>query len=354
MNFELTNEQLAAINTNNSRVLVESCAGSGKTAVLTQRLAKLVDDGIEPTQIVAITFTNASAGNMIERLGVKAEGMFIGTIHSYANYLLLSYGIDTSNYLQQENFNALFTLVQKYPNCIKPIKHLLVDEAQDSTQEQFELFELLHPDNFFYVFDFRQSIFRWNGAQPQYIINMIHDIRNTVYHLSGNYRNASSILDYAKSVIRIAGYEYIDYSKPMRDEVGRVVEVEYSSAALSKAIARDGHYKDWFVLCRTNDQVDEMIRALQIVHVPCSSFKRSQLTNEQLYEKMKEDSVKVLTIHTSKGLEAPKVIVIGAKFYNIEERCISYVAATRARDLLVWTKMPNRTKKMGLTNNWET
>ena len=69
---------------------------------------------------------------------------------------------------------------------------------------------------------------------------------------------------------------------------------------------------------------------------------------------MKENTVKVLTIHTAKGLEANNVIVVGAKFFNTEERCVSYVAATRARNLLVWTRMPNRAKKMNMTNNWET
>jgi superfamily I DNA/RNA helicase len=61
----------------------------------------------------------------------------------------------------------------------------------------------------------------------------------------------------------------------------------------------------------------------------------------------------VLTIHTAKGLEANNVIVIGAKFYNLEERCISYVAATRARNALYWTKMPYRKEPRFSTTNWE-
>jgi superfamily I DNA/RNA helicase len=68
---------------------------------------------------------------------------------------------------------------------------------------------------------------------------------------------------------------------------------------------------------------------------------------------MKADTVKVLTIHSAKGLEADNVIVIGPKFYNLEERCISYVAATRARNNLYWTKMPNKTRKQNMVSNWE-
>jgi superfamily I DNA/RNA helicase len=68
---------------------------------------------------------------------------------------------------------------------------------------------------------------------------------------------------------------------------------------------------------------------------------------------MKANTVKVLTIHSAKGLEANNVIVIGSRFYNLEERCISYVAATRARNRLIWTRVPNKTRKYNKVSNWE-
>jgi superfamily I DNA/RNA helicase len=51
---------------------------------------------------------------------------------------------------------------------------------------------------------------------------------------------------------------------------------------------------------------------------------------------MVSNAVKVMTIHTAKGLESPNVIVIGAKTYCAEERRIAYVAATRAETNLYW------------------
>jgi superfamily I DNA/RNA helicase len=77
------------------------------------------------------------------------------------------------------------------------------------------------------------------------------------------------------------------------------------------------------------------------------------LDNKELGKKMKENTVKVLTIHTAKGLEANNVVVIGAKFFNTEERCVSYVAATRAKNMLVWTKMPSRARKVQQMTSWE-
>ena len=51
-----------------------------------------------------------------------------------------------------------------------------------------------------------------------------------------------------------------------------------------------------------------------------------------------------VTIHTAKGLEADNVVVIGARYRDIEEKCVNYVAATRARNLLVWAYKTNTRK----------
>ena len=55
---------------------------------------------------------------------------------------------------------------------------------------------------------------------------------------------------------------------------------------------------------------------------------------------MANNSVKVLTVHSAKGLEADNVIVIGVSKWNkkAEERRVAYVAATRARKKLIWMR----------------
>ena len=45
-------------------------------------------------------------------------------------------------------------------------------------------------------------------------------------------------------------------------------------------------------------------------NIPYTTFKKSQLTKDELDERMKENSIKVLTIHTAKGLEADNVVLI--------------------------------------------
>jgi superfamily I DNA/RNA helicase len=256
--------------------------------------------------------------------------------------------------LDSEQFDRLFERIKKHPNCIKEVEHLLLDESQDSNESHFEfLLDMVKPKNYMLVGDHKQSIYRWNGAYPDYLINLAHDRDVTTYDLNENYRNGYKILDFARGIINAAGYEYQDRSRPMRGVSGKVIDVEYSPVAVARTIKQMGDFGNWFVLTRTNDQLDEIAFFLKKEGVPIDTFKRSELDNKELGEKMKQDTVKVLTIHTAKGLEANNVVVIGAKFFNVEERCVSYVAATRAKNLLVWAKMPNKRKMVQKMSSWE-
>ena len=351
----LSRQQKEIVETTEKYVVVVASAAAGKTRCITERVRWLLNQGVPAEEIVTITFTNAAAEEISERLG-DPPGLFIGTIHSLANYYLRAGGVDTSKVLNDERFDDLFKLIKKNPDCVKHVTHLIVDEAQDSNPQQFEfLLDMIAPTNYMLMGDHRQSIYRFNGATPDYILNLMESPEVMTYELNENYRNAPEILRYAQDLIRTLGYDYEDYSTPMRKQYGRVLNVDYSEPGITRTIQRyvdEGRstYGDWFVLTRANAELEAIKFALEEAGIPSDTFKKAQLTNKGLKDKMRENTVKVLTIHTAKGLEADNVIVIGARFRDIEEKCVSYVAATRARNLLVWTI--KKAKRGPKTNYW--
>ena len=87
MNIDnLNDKQKEAVLYINGPMLVLAGAGSGKTKVLTNRIANLIDNGISPANILAITFTNKAAKEMKDRvfnlIGNDAYMIQISTFHS--------------------------------------------------------------------------------------------------------------------------------------------------------------------------------------------------------------------------------------------------------------------------------
>ena len=100
--MKLSDEQRIAVESKEKQIVVVAASGAGKTRVLTERLKWLLDNGEDPSQIFAITFTNMAAEEMKQRVGDKSNGCYIGTIHGLANWILLRNGIDTSKVIDEE------------------------------------------------------------------------------------------------------------------------------------------------------------------------------------------------------------------------------------------------------------
>lgn len=359
--MQFTEMQKKIITTTEPHVLVLSSAASGKSAVIVERIRWLLEQGADPSEIVAITFTNNAASVMYERLN-NPEGLFIGTVHSYCNYLLRGGAVDTSTIIQQERFDDLFEEIKENLQCIKHITYLLVDEAQDSTNQQFEFFELLHPDNYMYVGDIKQSIYGFNGACPEYLIDLSHNPDVTVYSMRQNFRNEPDILRFAKKFLYRLGPDYDDNSVPayvsdthlrMRVLEGDYTMEEAINALINYKERYDTAWGDWFILCRTNKDIEDFTYILNKYKIPNDTFKQADLTNSQIEEKTKEDTIKVLTVHSAKGLESPCVLSYNIRAYNDEEARLCYVSATRAKNFLIWARTPKKKKAKAKTFSWE-
>jgi len=92
---ELNSEQLEVVHAGQGPLLVIAGAGSGKTRTLTYRVSRLIEDGIDPSEILLLTFTNKASREMLSRVEqlvtIDTRRIWGGTFHSTGNRLLRQY-----------------------------------------------------------------------------------------------------------------------------------------------------------------------------------------------------------------------------------------------------------------------
>ena len=133
----LNKNQKEAVNFKNGPCLVLAGAGSGKTKVLTERIIKLIESGVSPFNILAITFTNKAAKEMRDRISIKlnnvANDIFVGTFHSFGlkiireNYKDLGFDKNIS-IIDREDMNSILKKILKELNIdVKqiPVKYVI-------------------------------------------------------------------------------------------------------------------------------------------------------------------------------------------------------------------------------------
>lgn len=422
MKLDTTQEKIVKSDAKN--IIVSAGAGSGKTRVLTERVKYLIESGVEPVNIVCITFTNKAANEMRERLA-EVDGVcdaFIGTIHSFANYILKDSGKrydiltadketeiirgliskyakyttidDYANYIKWRNMRKLGYVDEEidiprmsaiheietfygkvsdddYPETIQDvcaknniitfdelitectdyfkkidgsIEYLLVDEFQDIGMNEYEFIMALNAEHNFMVGDDWQSIYGFKGGDVQIFLSLMENKDWKSFYMSTNYRNSENILDIAKKVIRQANDIIKKKVTAARSEAGYVrLDSKYNLDKYLDSMRKYKDYKDWFILVRTNKEIYELSQKLTKARIPFQTFKQGNISTEELNKVMNSNTVKLLTVHASKGLENKKVIIYGNfqvqlpkyKKVNSEERKVFYVAITRAMDKLI-------------------
>lgn len=161
VNYEedLNDAQLEAVKSKEGSILVIAGAGSGKTKTLTYRVARLIEDGIKPENILLLTFTKKAAAEMLSRATIvldnRCEKVAGGTFHSFANIILRKYskllGLknnftimdrtdceDVINHIVGQMFpkkekrfpkkSTLLDIYSKSINKVTPTKQIIADE----------------------------------------------------------------------------------------------------------------------------------------------------------------------------------------------------------------------------------
>ncbi len=134
---KLNEKQEEAVNFKDGPCLVLAGAGSGKTKVLTERIIKLIDTGVSPYNILAITFTNKAAKEMKDRISIKlddfSDNIYVGTFHSFGlkvireNYKDLGFDRNIS-IIDREDMNSIIKKILKELDVdvkLVPIKYVI-------------------------------------------------------------------------------------------------------------------------------------------------------------------------------------------------------------------------------------
>ena len=202
----LNPEQLAAVTLPNEHALILAGAGSGKTRVLTTRIAWLLSTGqVSPGGVLAVTFTNKAAKEMMTRLGamlpVNVRGMWIGTFHGLCNRFLRSH-YKLANLPQ--SFQILDT--QDQLSAIKRLmKQFSVDEERfPAKQTQWFI-----------------SGCKEEGLRPNMVEVRSDEDRKKVeiYQLYEDQCNREGVVDFGELMLR--SYELLRDNDPIREHYQR-------------------------------------------------------------------------------------------------------------------------------------
>lgn len=186
---DLNEAQLSAVETKNGPILVIAGAGSGKTKTLTYRTARLIEDGVNPNNILLLTFTKKASAQMLSRaslvLDERCDNVQGGTFHSFANLILRKY----STFLElKNNFTIMDTpdsedvinhvTNELYPKKDKrfPKKSTLLDIYSKSVNKQTPTKEIIEKE--------------------YYNFSDVTDKIIEIHKAYVNYKRNNSILDY--------------------------------------------------------------------------------------------------------------------------------------------------------------
>ena len=347
MSIILSTEQQNIINCNDSNIIVDSVAGSGKTTTILHYAREHSDK-----HFLLLTY-NAKL-KLESRKKAHILGLENIEIHSYHSFCVKYY--DSNAFRDTPIENLINTDI---PNKIKfNYDYIIVDEAQDMTLLYYSLFQKIYRNNenkqpfIFIIGDKNQSIFQFNGADYRFITMAeqcfsLNPYSWNYFNLSNSFRITSPMADFINNCMM--GYQRLTSIKQ-----GILPEYIYcnsfSDIPFNKLIEVLGDYEpeDIFVLAPSLRSQKTPVRVLENklkiqfpevpIYVPVSD-------DEQIDDSIIRGKLVFSTFHQVKGLERKVVLVYGfdSSYFQYYKKHASkficpnelYVATTRASEHLI-------------------
>lgn len=206
---KLNNKQLEAVCHIDSPMLVIAGAGSGKTFTMITRIAFMIEQGINPANILAVTFTNKAAKEMRERaesiVGEKANYATISTFHSFCSKFL------RTECTQETKFKPNFTILDDKDSkkIIKENLHLIEQEKSKDEKEK-----VIIESYYSWICNFKSELIK-----PEYITAICKWLKNPL-------QNPPDLP------------KYVDFEKAIR-LVRRIPEIYWNNLVIMYKIYQD-------------------------------------------------------------------------------------------------------------------
>jgi hypothetical protein len=353
-------EQLKIIKapiSSNLRILAG--AGTGKTTTICCRIKYLIDRGIDPRNILMLTFNVEARSVMKQRIDSLFSfpiNIEVRTIDAFCYKLLQKYGYDEKLISMAEYESIARKIIDKYGQEITlQYKYVFFDEFQDINGDQFYILNSFVNSGSFLccIGDDSQNIYQFRGSDNRYIINLNEIIKNLdTYMLCTNYRSNDKIINLANQCIT-HNKERID--KNMKAYTNKEGFIDLTICDLTDSenkciiqlikqyIEKEQiKHEQISILSRSSRRLKEIETEFEKEKIPYVSLFSDKQTKE-FKQKIQEGRIVISTIHSAKGLEWKVVFIVGLRdeefpsqmnngIMNIEEeRRLFYVALTRAK-----------------------
>lgn len=299
--------------------------------------------------------TEEDIDNLYSKLGDNLEFNVIQCLKSFGRSI--NYPLFTKN--TNQHFSKIHLTEIVACNLISKVMDLAVPKETENNKLQNQYYQIqqvvniqgnIHKvfglkieDTETYVADgilTHNSIYGFKGGNVEYFTGLIKSKNWKTYYLNNNYRCGSDIIDIANRIIIQADDIINTQTICMSGKQGQVII--NSKLKIDSYLKDITDYKDWFILVRTNKDLFKIEQKLLDLNIPYVSFRKGEMSLDEMRKCMEENKVKLLTIHTSKGLESKNVLMwgnfpINEKPYlrNNDELKVRYVGATRAIDKLI-------------------